>query len=698
MPPKAERSMIEFHGLEFELNEGALLLMKTFGSRVSPFPQFYKEYRFAEVQVAGENHDVHGGAKQFLSSESMKLKYVSHKIEGDVLEIVQRSELVEVTSVFCAYPDTNALRVFNRVKNISDHEICLEAVNSFSCYGFGQNGINSAKDLYLYRFTNSWHCECQPRVLSFFDLGLFNSNNSRSMKRISGCNSGTWSSKEELPQAIIEDRAAGRFFMFQIESSSSWYYEIGENFGELYLYLGGPNQNFNQWSKKLQPGQTFETVKVAVCHGNTLNRAVGEMTKYRRHILRGWKGNEHLPSIFNEYMHLAWGTPNENITAAIAPNIAELGVEYYVIDVAWHDEEDDTYPYLGKWKDSKKRFPSGVKKTIDFIHSLGMKAGLWFEVESVGAHCDEMISYYGEDAFFRRNGKKVVQMSRLVLDFRNKKVRDYIESVFDRLVGEYGVDYIKIDCNLCSGPGTEVSSDSLGDGLMQHTQAYLDFIAHIMDKYPDLVIENCGSGGMRMDYRMLSLHPIQSTSDQVDYRRYPYIAGNILSAVLPEQAAVWSYPVSDIYNEEGYEKIAETVSEEQVALNMVNAMLGRIHLASHLEYLTPEKRELVREGLAYYNKLTPYKEKAVPYFPLGFTQFEEEFVASGLRADNKIFLAVWNLRGAKTVDVPLPEVEVKSVNVGYPSKLKTDWSCKNGVLRIHFKEDFAARMFEIEVH
>lgn len=36
---------------------------------------------------------------------------------------------------------------------------------------------------------------------------------------------------------------------------------------------------------------------------------------------------------------------------------------------------------------------------------------------------------------------------------------------------------------------------------------------------------------------------IASTSDQTDYCKYPYIVGNILSAVLPEQAAVWSYPV-----------------------------------------------------------------------------------------------------------------------------------------------------------
>ena len=50
----------------------------------------------------------------------------------------------------------------------------------------------------------------------------------------------------------------------------------------------------------------------------------------------------------------------------------------------------------------------------------------------------------------------------------------------------------------------------------------------------------CASGGMRMDHKTLSAFSLMSTSDQIHYDRYPYIAGNILCAVLPEQAAVWN--------------------------------------------------------------------------------------------------------------------------------------------------------------
>ena len=63
-----------------------------------------------------------------------------------------------------------------------------------------------------------------------------------------------------------------------------------------------------------------------------------------------------------------------------------------------------------------------------------------------------------------------------------------------------------------------------------------------MHRFPQLVIENCGSGGGRMDYAMLAHHQLQSSSDQTDYRKYPAIVAGGLAAVLPEQFAVWSYP------------------------------------------------------------------------------------------------------------------------------------------------------------
>ena len=75
-----------------------------------------------------------------------------------------------------------------------------------------------------------------------------------------------------------------------------------------------------------------------------------------------------------------------------------------------------------------------------------------------------------------------------------------------------------MDYNIEPGIGTELDADSVGAGLLAHERAYLAWLDSVFKKYPDLVIENCSSGGLRIDYALLSRYSIQSTSDQEDYQ------------------------------------------------------------------------------------------------------------------------------------------------------------------------------------
>lgn len=107
-----------------------------------------------------------------------------------------------------------------------------------------------------------------------------------------------------------------------------------------------------------------------------------------------------------------------------------------------------------------------------------------------------------------------------------------------------------MDYNINARIGTEKGAGSFGDGLLQHNRAYLAWLDSIFVRYPNLVIENSSSGGMRMDYAMLSRHSIQSTSDQEDYVQYAAIAAGSPAALTPEQSAVWSYPLREGDDEE----------------------------------------------------------------------------------------------------------------------------------------------------
>ena len=642
---------------------------------------------FIQVQVAGEHNNSHLGVKMIRTSEAGRMNYANHTHCGNTLTYVQESPNVRTETVFETYDDCSAVRAVTKVTNITDAPIILEEVSSLCLCGMGDK--NDPEAMHFTNFLQSHHAECQPRTRDFKELGLCGGR-SESQQRIAGCNIGSWSTKELLPMGILEHN--GNYLMFQIESNNSWYYEISDMEDKYYLYLGGPNYPFGGWFKTLQPGESYTTPYVALAFGKSLNQVVGDMTLYRRHIACVSPADAKLPTIFNEYMHLSWDSPTAEDTAKYAPIVAQTGVEYYVIDCGWHNEEDGdkVYPFVGHWLESKARFPEGVKKTTDYIRSLGMKPGLWIEPEIIGMQCQKMLEHYDDDCFFQRHGKRLTVMNRQFLDYRNPKVREYMTETIRRMVEDYGAEYIKCDYNQDCGIGTDLNAENPAVGLQEAAEAFFAWMGDMIKKYPNVVFEGCSSGGMRMDYKMLSIYSLVSTSDQTDYLRYPYIAGNILAAVLPEQAAVWSYPVAS-----DCEK-GEDVSDDRIVINMINSFLGRMHLASHLDYLNEHQMDLIREGVDYYNTLSDMKKTALPYFPMGFTQFGEKTVAAGLKNDNKIYLAVWNLQGEKELFIPITE-GVKDAKIAYPTVTSVDLSTSADGICLTCPQTPCAVFLEIEV-
>ena len=371
------------------------------------------------------------------------------------------------------------------------------------------------------------------------------------------------------------------------------------------------------------------------------------------------------------------------------------------------------YSIVGEWQVSGKRFPDGLETVTDYIREKGMTPGVWLEPEVMGINCT-LARKVPENWFFVRHGKPVYDRSRFQLDYRNPDVRAYMDSVVDRLVRKYNVGYIKMDYNIEPGIGTELHSDSPGDGLLEHERAYLGWLDGLFTRYPGLVIENCASGGLRMDYAMLSRLSIQSTSDTDDYMNYPVIAANAAAAVTPEQAAVWSYPMTrDSWKDE------DELCEE-TAFNMVSSMLLRIHLSGHLAQLDEMRKSLVKEGIEVYKMFRSDIPGALPFWPLGLASYQDEWIAFGLKRNDRAYLAVWkrvaeeNTYNAvlksekvKTKQIPLPEdllqaadgdpdIDIRCI---YPAALETDYSyCReNHTLVFRTKKKFTARLFRVKV-
>jgi alpha-galactosidase len=410
------------------------------------------------------------------------------------------------------------------------------------------------------------------------------------------------------------------------------------------------------------------------------------MTHYRRALRRPHEDNRRLPVIFNDYMNTLMGDPTTERLKPLIASAAAAGAEYFCIDSGWYVElGQGWWDTVGEWAPSRSRFPNGIAEVLELIREYGMVPGLWIEPEVVGVR-SPVAGQLPVEAFFSRAGQRVVEQGRYHLDFRHPEARRHLDSVVGYLVGDLGVGYLKMDYNVNVGPGTDADGRAAGVGLLGHNRAFLAWVDAVLDRYPQLTVENCASGGMRTDYALLSRFQLHSTSDQQDVLRYPPIAAAGPVAVAPEQAAVWAYPQPEW-------------DDDRIVFSLCTAMLGRLQLSGHLDLMTPAQRRLVEDGVGVYKAIRADLAVAVPFWPLGLPGWADPWTALGMRGDRATYVVVWR-RGADNngtaapgrVSLPVSSVAPGSVaRVLYPGAgVEAEWHPASGELALRLPRAPAA--------
>ena len=683
----------EHHGLHLVIDitaEGEVLLRHLgavpFVARPLPSDQVQ---RLVEVQAVGCNQLDHHGLRYTGTQPGSLLRHHATRESGEHVEIIQRWQHLEVTTRFDFVREQPVVRSSTTVTCLAEapEAIDLDYVSSFCFTGLADGGLGAADErMRIHLPHNTWYGEAQWTEHGLGDLGLFEAT-ANAMQRHTYVALGTWSSCGHLPMGAIEDREQGTALGWQVEHNGSWLAEYAYRQGRLGLRLSGPTHNEHHWSKRLAAGESFTTVPVAVTVvAGGLQEVICALTAYRRVLRRKHRDNRELPVIFNDYMNCLMGDPT---TAKLLPLIdaaAAAGCEYFTVDCGWYSE-GPWWDGVGEWLPAHGRFPGGIAEVLSYITKKGMIPGLWLEIEVMGIKCP-LADKVPAEWFFQRRGQRIIDHSRYQLDFRHPGVISHANAVIDRLVTQYGVGYIKMDYNINAGVGTDLHADSAGDGLLQHNRAYLAWLDRVMERHPKLVIENCGSGGLRMDYALLTRHQIQSVSDQTDYRLNAIVAAACASGCTPEQAAIWSYPLKDC-------------NRDEVVVNMVNAMLLRIHQSGHLAELPAERLALVQEGIAVYKQIRRDIPTSLPLWPLGLPVFGDTWAAFGLSQDDgTTLLAVWRLGDSSTTnELPLPhlsgyEVEVERL---YPAAAAGEqrWHPAAGSLTVSLPEATTARLYRL---
>lgn len=585
-------------------------------------------------------------------------------------------------------PGARFLRSRVRLVNEGAAPLRVESVSSLTLGGVAEGALGG---LTLHWADNDWLAECRWRQASFREQ-VVALNRSAHGHEGRGCferhSQGSWSTGRHLPIAALTD-PTGRAWLWQIESGAGWRYETGEREGAAYVALFGPDDAHHQWRTTLEPGEEFTTVPAVLVGVGTggLDAAFGELTAYRRRIRRPHRDHTALPVIYNDYMNTLMGDPTTDKLRPLVTAAAAAGAEVFVIDAGWYDDDaQGWWDAVGAWEASGSRFPGGIHEVLDAIREHGMTPGLWLEPEVVGVR-SPLARTLPPEAFFRRGGVRVSEHGRHHLDLRHPAARAHLDRVVDRIVGEWGVGYLKLDYNINIGPGTECGTESAGAGLLGHHRAYLDWLGSLLDRHPGLVLENCASGGLRMDYAQLAVTQLQSTSDQQDPLRCPPIAAAAATAVAPEQAAVWAYPQPHF-------------STDEIAFSVTGAMTGRVHLSGFLDRMSPEQFELVRTGISVYKAIRSEIATGLPFWPLGLPSWEDGWIAYGRRGTTATWLVLWRRAAAgdapgggqrhgtddraRTLTIPHLCGTPLRPEVLYPAsaEAETDWSPTDGQLTV----------------
>lgn len=208
---------------------------------------------------------------------------------------------------------------------------------------------------------------------------------------------------------------------------------------------------------------------------------------------------------------------DEKIFLENAKIAAQAGVEVAVLDAGWFGpsgSDNSWVDYRGDWRlINEKRFPMGLAKLAIETRKLGLKFGIWIEIEAVGNKSELRKS---NPDFLALSTRSDGEVDLGYICFANPFAKAWAIKTLISLISETKSDWVKIDFNIDPGLGCnrENHGHSSSDGLYLHVLALYKIIDVIKKEFPDLVIENCSSGGLRWDLGIALVADLGFTSDQ----------------------------------------------------------------------------------------------------------------------------------------------------------------------------------------
>lgn len=173
---------------------------------------------------------------------------------------------------------------------------------------------------------------------------------------------------------------------------------------------------------------------------------------------------------------------------------AELGCDTHWFDAAWFE---GGFPNgVGNWYCTPRSFPNGLMPVSQAAHRAGLKFLLWFEPERVAAG-SQIAREHPEFVFGGTNGG--------LFKLNESIARQWLTGLLSQRITEYGVDVYRNDFNIDPlGFWRKADApDRQGMTEIRYVEGHYAMWDELRARHPGLWIDNCASGGRRIDLETL---------------------------------------------------------------------------------------------------------------------------------------------------------------------------------------------------
>jgi len=359
----------------------------------------------------------------------------------------------------------------------------------------------------------------------------------------------------------------------------------------------------NDWAfaKELAPGEAMDSPHVAAvlgCRGDLHTISLPLARVGRKHWYPNGPLIEQLPPEWNHWFSYEDQRIDAVTFKANADEAAKLGFEACTLDAGWFGDTEGSlhwHEIRGDWdKVNTDRFPDGIREVSDHVRSLGMRFGLWCEIEGLGPQASLSRRHPSFPAL--REGEPLGYIC-----LGNPEAQEWAFAELDRLIRTYRCDWIKLDFNVDPKGGCDRRDHGHGegDGLFEHINGLYAVLDRLREAHPDVLFENCSSGGLRLDLGMARRTHASFLSDPDWPEHSLQVFWGVSTFLAPDRALHWSY--SDWIGDHSRQRFDPHDPELTIARFDYYTRIGMLG-AFGVSQRLPELPERLAERLALHTK------------------------------------------------------------------------------------------------